>query len=310
MEVVTYSKSENIPGQLIYRLPQGLGSGFVTLEKFSSGLTLYHMDVSPTEPINLIGEMPYKSVGVSFNVTGHSEIRSLGPQFHAQAKSNSSTHYSYPTRLKIGEEIRCSRKCKIGIILDYETFSNLANEDEEPFLPFIKGLQSSSPTVGLGKLETEMKIALNQLISCPYRGKTRALYLEGKMMELLAHKLELIRAKGKVSSRQPRITHSDIERIHYAAELLTDDPVTPPNLTDLAGKIGMSRSKFYQNFKMVFGHSPMNHLRNHRLQLARQLLRQGKHNVTEAAIAVGFNSLSYFTKAFTAEFGVLPRQVL
>ncbi len=129
-------------------------------------------------------------------------------------------------------------------------------------------------------------------------------------MEIFAYKLEELRGKGKGLPRQPRISASDIERIHYAAELLVRDPINPPDLTNLAGQIGMSRSKFYSHFRKVFKHSPMEHLRSHRMQVAKQLLQQGKHNITEVAFAVGFNSLSYFTRTFTTEFGHSPRQII
>ncbi|PID74327.1 MAG: hypothetical protein CSB32_01280 [Desulfobacterales bacterium] len=146
-------------------------------------------------------------------------------------------------------------------------------------------------------------------MSCPYSGKTRALYVEGKAMEVFACELEHIRGKDAPAPRQTRLCATDKERIHYAAELLILDLLHPPNLTELAGKVGMSRSRFYINFKNVFGHSPMDYLRTHRLQFARQLLRQGSHNVSEAAFAAGFTNLSYFSKAFTAEFGLSPRQI-
>ena len=127
-------------------------------------------------------------------------------------------------------------------------------------------------------------------------------------MELLALKLDQI--NSLTICNQTSRTSANTERIYYAAELLVRDPVNPPDINEIAGKIGMSRSKFYRCFKMVFGHSPMDHLRSHRLQTARQLLWQGGYNVSEAAFAVGFNNLSYFSKAFFAQFGIPPHQVL
>lgn len=129
-------------------------------------------------------------------------------------------------------------------------------------------------------------------------------------MELLSHKLELIKKNRQSIRRKPRMNTSDIERIHYAAEILVKDLVYPPGITDIAVEIGMSRSKLYRSFKIVFGYSPMGYLRRHRLQTARQLLLQGKYNVTEVAFAVGFNNLSYFSRAFVAEFSVQPHQII
>jgi len=61
---------------------------------------------------------------------------------------------------------------------------------------------------------------------------------------------------------------------------------------------------------MGYGHSPLDHLHSHRLQAARQLLRQGRHNETEAAFALGYSNLNYFAKIFVAGFGVPPHKII
>ncbi|MCG8551979.1 MAG: AraC family transcriptional regulator [Desulfobacterales bacterium] len=311
MEIInpTYSQSHDFPSQLVYNLPKRLGSGIIQLENFSSGLRLMYINMKPSQPVTLTAETIDWNFGVSFNISGNSRVRSLKSR-QLSAKAGLSAHYAYPSALRIEEEIGITHKSKIAILFDPKTLLDLANEDEEPFLPFLKGFHRQIPVTGQAKTGTEMKRALSQLISCPYRGKTRALYLEGKVMEIFAGRLEQIREMNRTSPRRFRINSMDTERIHYAAELLIRDPLNPPDLTELAGKIGMSRSKFFQNFKMVFGHSPMGHLRSHRLRTAMKLLQQGRHNVTEVAYAVGFNNLSYFTRAFIDAFGVPPRKII
>ena len=312
MEIVrpAFSKSPKFSTQGIYSLPEKFGSGSMRGDKFSSGLELWHSDLKPTRPITVAGETSHEYFGVGFNLIGYSESRLSTHNQTFSVKNGFSAHYIYPTPATMQKDIGVTHNVRIKIFFDKKTLLDFADEDEEPFLPFLKGLQRQECVTVQGKMETQMQRALNQVISCPYIGKTRNLFLEGKAMELLALKLEQIRIKGKSSLCQPRINKTDIERIHYAAELLVRDPINPPDLTVLAGKIGMGRSKFYQNFKVVFGHSPMGYLRNHRLQVAKQFLRQGTHNVTEAAFAVGFNNLGYFIRAFNAEFGVTPHQVI
>lgn len=306
----TYSLSQDAPHQLVHSLSKRLGSGIIWFENFSSGLHLLYINMKPIKPITLMTETIDWNYGISFNLTGHSEVYSSEHRRSISAKAGSNVHYAFPGLANVKEEVGITHKFKICILFDKKTLLDLANEDEEAFLPFLKGLKTQSPVYGQGKTVPEMKRALSQLAACPYTGKSRTLFLEGKMLEIFAHKLEELRAKGKSSPRPPRINAIDTERMHYAAELLVHDPVNPPNATDLAQKIGVSRSKFYQNFKMVFGHSPLDHLRRHRLQIARQLLRQGSHNVTESAFAVGFSNQSHFTKIFVAEFGVLPHQLI
>ncbi|WP_321413703.1 helix-turn-helix transcriptional regulator [uncultured Desulfobacter sp.] len=312
MEIIrpTFSKSPKFPTQTVYSLPKEFGSGSMRVDKFSSGLELCYSDLKPTRPIALAGETIHEYFGVGFNLIGHSESRLSAHNQAFSVKNGFSEHYIYPTPATMQKDIGVTHNVRIKIFFDKKTLLDFAKEDEEPFLPFLKGLQRQVCVDVQGKMAPEMQRAMNQIISCPYLGKTRALFLEGKAMELLALKLEQMRIKDKSSLRQPRINKTDSERIYYAAELLVRDPINPPDLTDLAGRIGMGRSKFYQNFKVVFGYSPMGYLRSHRLQVAKQFLRQGTHNVTEAAFAVGFNNLGYFIRAFNAEFGVTPHQVI
>ncbi len=311
MEIIypAFTPSQDIPGQLVYLLPERLGAGGLGIEKFSSGLTLACMDFTLTRPVKIINETTDWNFGVSFNLAGYSAVGSSKYR-QIEAKSGISVHYAYPGLHRIAEEIGVTHKSKIAILFDSKTLLTLADGDEEAFLPFLQGYQSQSPVAGQKKMNTALKRALSQLVMCPYRGKTRSLYVEGKIMEIFANSLEQMRPKGKSASRAYRLNKTDTERIHYAAEMLVADPVNPPDLREIAARVGMSRSKFYQDFKMVFGHSPTAYLRRHRLHIARQLLRQGRRNVTEAAFAAGFNNLSYFTRAFTAEFGVSPSQTL
>ncbi len=310
MENIHFTFSQEIPNRFIYTLPERLGTGTLTVERFSSGLHLVHMDITPDKSITKAGELPAGNYGISFNLAGHSTVHTSEYWQSYSTRPGQSAYHICPEPFAVQEDISASRRVKVVIMFDRKTLLDFASEDEEPFLPFLKGDKNQIVVTGQDKMVTQMRYAMNQITGCPYRGKTRALYVEGKVMEIFANTFEQIRPKGKSGSRGYRLSKTNTERIHYAAELLVRDPVNPPNVNDIAVKTGMSRSKFYQGFKMVFGHSPTVHLRSHRLHVARQLLCEGRHNVAEVAFAVGFNDQGYFTRAFTAEFGISPRQML
>lgn len=48
------------------------------------------------------------------------------------------------------------------------------------------------------------------------------------------------------------------------------------------------------------------YLRKLRMERAAELLRSGKYNVTEAALEVGYSSLSHFSQAFCQTMGRCP----
>ncbi|MBO5026016.1 MAG: helix-turn-helix domain-containing protein [Bacteroidaceae bacterium] len=47
-------------------------------------------------------------------------------------------------------------------------------------------------------------------------------------------------------------------------------------------------------------------MRTIRLRCAAELLREGRMNITEISYAMGFSSVSYFSRCFRAMFGVPP----
>ena len=87
----------------------------------------------------------------------------------------------------------------------------------------------------------------------------------------------------------------------------TADPWT---LVTLAREAGMSRSSFAERFTRVVGTSPMNYLLQWRLAVAKNLLAHEKLSVAETALAVGYESASGFSTAFSRETGRPPKDYL
>ena len=72
-------------------------------------------------------------------------------------------------------------------------------------------------------------------------------------------------------------------------------------------EMGMSRANFYKKLRSVTELSPMDMIRNIRLESAAQLLRESQLTISEITARVGFNSNSYFSTCFKALYGVTPR---
>jgi AraC-like DNA-binding protein len=81
-------------------------------------------------------------------------------------------------------------------------------------------------------------------------------------------------------------------------------------LFDLARTVGTSHTQLNQGFRKMYGTSVFGYLRKLRLDEARNLLEKGNSNVTEAALAVGYNSISSFTRAFSEHFGLNPMKFM
>ncbi|MBN1340933.1 MAG: response regulator [Bacteroidales bacterium] len=74
----------------------------------------------------------------------------------------------------------------------------------------------------------------------------------------------------------------------------------------LIREVGMSRSQLHKKLKALTGLSTTEFVRNYRLKRAATLLRGNYGNVADVCYAVGFNSLSYFTRCFHELYGIAP----
>lgn len=73
-------------------------------------------------------------------------------------------------------------------------------------------------------------------------------------------------------------------------------------------QLGMSRANFYRKVKAESGLSPIELIKNIRLEAAATLLKDSEMNVSEIAACVGFNSRSYFARSFKTLYGVSPTE--
>jgi transcriptional regulator GlxA family with amidase domain len=82
----------------------------------------------------------------------------------------------------------------------------------------------------------------------------------------------------------------------------------PMYARDLARAVGLNELRLKTLFHEAVGISWVKYLQGYRIHRAAALIGDGRHNVTEAALAVGFESLSHFNKTFHSFVGVSPNE--
>lgn len=78
------------------------------------------------------------------------------------------------------------------------------------------------------------------------------------------------------------------------------------SVDQLAAEANMSVSAFHHNFKSVTSTSPLQYLKSYRLHKARMLILHDGIKASTAAIRVGYESASQFSREFKRYFGVTP----
>lgn len=77
---------------------------------------------------------------------------------------------------------------------------------------------------------------------------------------------------------------------------------------ELAEQWNMSVSQFHQKFKSAVGMGPLQCQKRLRLTEARRLMLDAGKTVTEAAVEVGYESVSQFTREYRKMFGSAPKE--
>ncbi len=95
-------------------------------------------------------------------------------------------------------------------------------------------------------------------------------------------------------------------RIAPALAYIHETLAEPPQVTELAAKVGLSRSAFVDRFTEVMGVSPRRYAMTHRMQTAEMLLRDTELAMAEIAYRVGYNAPEAFSRAFKRETGKSP----
>ncbi|OYO24983.1 AraC family transcriptional regulator [Enemella dayhoffiae] len=93
-----------------------------------------------------------------------------------------------------------------------------------------------------------------------------------------------------------------------ALRLIEQHHTEPLTLAEVAGAVGYSQFHLARRFKEAVGLAPMQWLAARRFLHARRLLLTSDASVTDVCMEVGFSSLGTFTRRFTAEVGVGPRE--
>ncbi|MFI7151523.1 helix-turn-helix domain-containing protein [Nonomuraea sp. NPDC050022] len=96
-------------------------------------------------------------------------------------------------------------------------------------------------------------------------------------------------------------------RVHRALALIAAEPGAPHSVASLARAVALSPSRFAHLFTTETGHPPMRAVRRARIRHAARLLEVTDMDVGQVAAASGFVSPFHFSRAFSHEYGMPPR---
>jgi AraC-like DNA-binding protein len=173
---------------------------------------------------------------------------------------------------------------------------------------FAKWLRDGGPIAFCGLMGIWERDLCEALASAARETGPSRLVAEARILEWAA--VRLFRIKSSDSENSFCSTIQDRDPVRRAIHLLRERLDQPLDLDSLAKKVGVASHHLSRRVSAETGSTLQRHLRRMRIASACEALDSGKMNVTEAALEVGYQSLSHFAKAFRDETGMPPSRWL
>lgn len=296
-----------------FNLPQQFGEGGEQMIGLRDGLNLSIRKGQLWQDLHLKRhhESAFPLV-LKFLLSGCSRVHTANvPSVTGEYEEVSECHYFYclPELTEI-EQWQANEPIQMVMISAYPDYFQQLEQAHtilpKPLNALIEATSIQPFHQHLGRTSAEMVRVLKQILECPYQGLVQQLFLEGKALELLA--LQFAQWAEPQQSVPPIVSlkPDDVERLHFASQILIEQVNNPPSLLQLARQVGLNDRKLKQGFLQVFGTTVFGYLQDYRLESSQQLLESGEMSVTEVAHTVGYASLPSFSKAFRKKFGHSP----
>ena len=168
----------------------------------------------------------------------------------------------------------------------------------------VAGQSEKSAVATVTRLTSRQQQLLASLRDAPVLALAQTVWYQAKALEVAAELFFVAPGEKELfCQRQQRLS---AERVEKVIALLRGKLAAPPTLEEIGRVVGCSPFHLSRTFSAATGLTIPQYTRQLRMERAAELLKSGKFNVTEAALEVGYSSLSHFSQAFHETFGCCP----
>ncbi|MDG2396960.1 MAG: AraC family transcriptional regulator [Flavobacteriaceae bacterium] len=196
----------------------------------------------------------------------------------------------------------------ISVIISIKKFHSLFSMDAD-HIHFLSPENSSKKYYDNNVISANMSVVLSQIFKIKIHKSMAALYLKGKVYELLS--LYFNKNEDTDIENCPfLIDEENIRKIRLAKEIVINNISEPPSLVELSEKIGLNIKKLKEGFKQLYGDTVYSYLLDHKMEEARRMLSSRNYNVNEVGLKIGYSTSSHFIAAFKKKYGTTPKKYL
>jgi AraC-like DNA-binding protein len=168
----------------------------------------------------------------------------------------------------------------------------------------VAGRSEDSTVAPPSRLSSRQQQLLASLRQAPVVALAKPVWYQAKALEVAAEFFFVAPDEAELFCQRQHLLAA--ERVEKVIALLRERLDEPPTLEELGRAVGCSPFYLSRTFSAATGMTIPQYIRQLRMERAAELLRSGKFNVTEAALEVGYSSLSHFSQVFHETFGCCP----
>lgn len=192
----------------------------------------------------------------------------------------------------------------ISALISINKFHKLFSQDGHK-IDFLSGDNSNQKYYKELEINNSMLLVLNQMLKYRTSSITKDLYLKSKIYEIFS--LIFNSENNNEDDKCPFILNDDqLKKIRLAKDIILDRFNEPPTLVGLSEEINLGLRQLKQGFKETYGKPVFQYLLDYKMDKAAKLLSDGKYNVNEVSIELGYSNSSHFIHAFKKKFGITP----
>ena len=275
-----------------------------------SGIYIFGGNFIFDRPLLIRGQADTNLVGMSFHLKGNASGKMDGFKDKIVVKENEQ-HLCYsPTNSGVYNFDGDQDYQNFEVNFTMEYFEQLVIRYPDLLTEFYEKVVRKEPIMLGGSnmpITPEMRMIIHDLLNQPENRNLQRIFIESKVLELLALQVELSQHKTTTIKTKTIInSQKDLHKIHEAREILLARADNPPTIYELAKMVGTNDFKLKKGFKEVFNNTIFGFLLDFKMGKARKLLRYTNKTTSEISHLLGYSHPGHFTNAFKKKFGITP----
>jgi AraC-like DNA-binding protein len=266
------------------------------------GLTLDNVIIRPKKKLSLVDLTEKKNIQSSFVIDG--EVDSTFDFGARKASIRNSKHgFQYSPGYKAEHRIISNHFHALSVDITPEFFGSLMTNASDDMAEFYHHFVDGGSNRLVLQLQPRMLEILHYIVQCPFQGFTRYLFIESKVLELLALQFDQLRA---VEAAKPAISDAEVEKLSAVKEFIENNYLRPLSLAGICKTFSLNEFKLKKGFKELYHTTVFAHINSLRMEKANQLISSQAMTISEISDFIGYKNIGSFSAEFKKRFGYAP----